>query len=383
MLEAEVTDAHRSGGCRRRSLRRSTTSMSLRRGLGEPGRSALIGLAVVADLRARCEVCGSRPSCVADPQVLAAVASAIRRLRGHNVKALMRWLLDRGASTCRPAARHGDRARTSSTRPTPATRWPTCSSGTRRTSCRPTSRGRAGQLDFADEAVTTARARGREALAVAHLSSRIARGTRQAGHGRLVRDDREPARRGAGRDGARRHRRRHRRAAPSERTADGRGRAPGGRAPASRRPAVQLQLTHAAPRDPVHRDAIWPRRRGPRPGSRPTPPRWRSCATSGRSSSIRCCNTARSRSCAAPTASVCSPRSRPTGASTPPSTRPWPAPAGSAATARTCTTSRCAATRVASSAAPSCPAPGNACCWSPTTTRSSCDASPTSPPTRG
>ena len=31
-------------------------------------------------------------------------------------------------------------------------------------------------------------------------------------------------------------------------------------------------------------------------------PRWRSCATSGRSSSIRCCSTARSRSCAARTA---------------------------------------------------------------------------------
>ena len=51
-------------------------------------------------------------------------------------------------------------------------------------------------------------------------------------------------------------------------------------------------------------------------------------ATSGPSSSIRCCGTARSRSCAAPTARACSPRSPPTGGSTPRSTRPWPAPAG-------------------------------------------------------
>ena len=52
----------------------------------------------------------------------------------------------------------------------------------------------------------------------------------------------------------------------------------------------------------------------------------------------------------APTARACSPRSPPTAASTPRSTRPWPAPAGSRPTSRTCTTSRCAPRRAASSA---------------------------------
>ena len=73
---------------------------------------------------------------------------------------------------------------------------------------------------------------------------------------------------------------------------------------------------------------------------------------------------------------------RRTVASTPRSTRPSPAPGGSARTARTCTTSRCGATRAGCSAGRSSPRPA-ASCSSPTTTRSSCAASPTSPPTPG
>ena len=103
---------------------------------------------------------------------------------------------------------------------------------------------------------------------------------------------------------------------------------------------------------------------------------------SGPSSSGRCCSTARSRSCVARTARVCSPRSPRTGGSTPRSTRPSPAPGGSARTARTCTTSRCAARRAGCSARRSSPRRA-ASCSSPTTTRSSCAASPTSPPTPG
>ena len=41
-----------------------------------------------------------------------------------------------------------------------------------------------------------------------------------------------------------------------------------------------------------------PRSRRRRPAPRPMPPRWRSCATNGPSSSGRCCSTAKSRSCA-------------------------------------------------------------------------------------
>ncbi len=89
--------------------------------------------------------------------------------------------------------------------------------------------------------------------------------------------------------------------------------------------------------------------------------------------------TARSRSSGRPTARACSPRStRPTVASTPRSTRPSRAPAGSAPTRRTCTTSRSGPTRVARSGGRSCRPPATSC-WSPTTTRSSCAASPTWP----
>ena len=75
-------------------------------------------------------------------------------------------------------------------------------------------------------------------------------------------------------------------------------------------------------------------------------------------------------------------RSARTAASTPRSTRPSPAPAGSRRISRTCTTSRCGRSWAASSARRS-SRPRAASCSSPTTTRSSCAASPTSPRTRG
>ncbi len=63
------------------------------RWLGEPGRTELIGLAVVTDAeRAECVWIPSEH--LADPVVAAALA-AHPAVRGHNVKALMRWLLAR------------------------------------------------------------------------------------------------------------------------------------------------------------------------------------------------------------------------------------------------------------------------------------------------
>ena len=64
-------------------------------------------------------------------------------------------------------------------------------------------------------------------------------------------------------------------------------------------------------------DRLLDRRRVAREAARPAPDHRAAAA-----------RTARSRSCAAPTARGCSPRSRPTAASTPRSTRPSPAPAG-------------------------------------------------------
>ena len=68
---------------------------------------------------------------------------------------------------------------------------------------------------------------------------------------------------------------------------------------------------------------------------------------------------------------ACWARWAPTGASTPASTRPSPAPAGSAPTGPTCTTSPSAPRRAGASARRSSP-PRAGGSWWPTTTRSSC-----------
>ncbi len=148
-----------------------------------------------------------------------------------------------------------------------------------------------------------------------------------------------------------------------------------------RRP--QPQLAEAAARDPLRRAWAWRRGRRPRPATPPTPRRSRSSRTSGPSSSSRCCATARSRSCAPPTARACSPRS--------------------AADGRIHATFNQTVARTGrlSSDQPNLhnipvrteegrqfrkafvPGAGLPSCWSPTTTRSSCAASPTSPRTPG
>lgn len=63
---------------------------------GDPGRSAAIGLAVVVD-PASADVLWVPEAMVADPAVLAALG-AHRRVRGHHVKALMRWMLSHDAA---------------------------------------------------------------------------------------------------------------------------------------------------------------------------------------------------------------------------------------------------------------------------------------------
>ena len=93
----------------------------------------------------------------------------------------------------------------------------------------------------------------------------------------------------------------------------GRGGPPArGRDPGAGRRAVPRQLDQAAAGDPLRQARAWRPRSRPRPGSPPTPSRWRSCGVSTRSSS-RCCGTGRSRSCARPTATRCWPRWPPDG----------------------------------------------------------------------
>ena len=81
--------------------------------------------------------------------------------------------------------------------------------------CRPTSRRPRASSTSTAPRPTRPTVAGREALAVHHLVEPITSPLAERGHGRAVRHDREPARAGAGPDGARRRRRRRRRAARS------------------------------------------------------------------------------------------------------------------------------------------------------------------------
>ncbi len=137
---------------------------------GEPGSSDLIGLAVVMDLDT-CEVMWIPASVVADAQVLAAIA-AHPSLRGHNVKALMRWSLARGVSI---AGLQLDVAIAAYLIDPADVRYAMADLLRRYTQYQlpGTDAASAGQLDFSDDGGDERRLAGREALAVAHLSSAL------------------------------------------------------------------------------------------------------------------------------------------------------------------------------------------------------------------
>ncbi len=138
--------------------------------VGEPGRSDLIGLALVTDLEA-CEVAWIPADVVADPQVLAAIASH-SALRGHNVKALMRWSLDHGVSI---TGLQLDVAIAAYLIDPADVRYAVADLLRRYTPYQlpATDAAAAGQLDFADDGSDDRRVAGRGALAVAHLSSAL------------------------------------------------------------------------------------------------------------------------------------------------------------------------------------------------------------------
>jgi len=93
VLEAEITDVGNPGDAAA-LLAASGTLDAIPAWLGEPGRSDISGLAVVTDAEAA-EVAWLPAEVVHAPEVLRALG-AHRGWRGHNAKALMRWLLDRG-----------------------------------------------------------------------------------------------------------------------------------------------------------------------------------------------------------------------------------------------------------------------------------------------
>ena len=324
VLEAETTHAGDAAAAvaalRARPIRDIAAAW-----VGAPSRSPLLGLAVVTDPAAG-EVCWIPAELLTDPAVAAEFALDVA-VRTHDAKAVMRSLLDLGLPLI---ALSLDTAIAAYLIDPAETRYAIADlllkyTGDRLPVDDPAT---AGKLDFGDSAVDDGLRTARAALGdqSARPGARI--GARPSRDGRAVPPDREPARRRAGRDGARRCRCRPRRVARPQPTADRRNAPPRGGVGPRRRPPVQPQLADPTARDPLHRawpgtveedqDRVLDRRRDA----------WRSCAINGRSSSIRCSPTARSRSCAVPTAKGCSPRSVPTSGSTRRSTRRSPAPVG-------------------------------------------------------
>ena len=137
---------------------------------GEPGRSDLIGLSVVTDVDAA-EVVWIPAEVVADSAVLTAIA-AHQALRGHNVKALMRWTLERGVSI---AGLQLDVAIAAYLIDPADVRYALADLLRRYTPYQlpATDAAAAGQLEFSEEGNDDRRVAGREALAVAHLASAV------------------------------------------------------------------------------------------------------------------------------------------------------------------------------------------------------------------
>ena len=168
VLEAEVTDVLDPAAAAALVAAQPTLD-AIAVWAGDAGRSEVTGLAIVTDA-AMAEVTWMSAGVVASPAVVAAIA-AHSGLRSHNAKALMRWLLDRGAGV--PGLRL-DTAIAAYLIDPADTRYALRDLLLRYTSFQlaDESGGAAGQLDFGagpDHRQIAAR----EALAVAHLSTAL------------------------------------------------------------------------------------------------------------------------------------------------------------------------------------------------------------------
>jgi len=140
------------------------------RWLGEPGRSALLGIAIVTD--------AASAECLWVPaeQLLEAdMAMALRNLtdvRGHNVKALMRWLLDNDIVL---GGLQVDTAIAAYLIDPAESRYAVSDLLEKYTAFRfpPDEPQSKGQLDFGDTGVDDAKRGGREALAISHLADAL------------------------------------------------------------------------------------------------------------------------------------------------------------------------------------------------------------------
>jgi DNA polymerase I len=137
---------------------------------GDPGRSDLVGVAMVTDVE-RCDVAWMPAATVADPDVLAAIA-AHPSLRGHNVKALMRWAFGQGVTI---GGLQLDVAIAAYLIDPADVRYALADLLQRYTQLQLPANDavRSGQLDFTDDGDDDRRIAGRGALAVAHLASAL------------------------------------------------------------------------------------------------------------------------------------------------------------------------------------------------------------------
>jgi DNA polymerase-1 len=200
VLEAEITDIATPAEAVA-LLAASVTLDAIPAWLGEAGRSDIGGLAVVTDAEAA-EVAWLPADVVHSPEVLEALG-AHRGWRGHNTKALMRWLLGQGGEV--PGLRL-DIAIAAYLIDPADTRYALRDLLVRYTRFQLPDDGAAssGQLDFGggpDERRLAAR----DALAVAHLSAALEASLDKQGMADLYTSIENPLVERAGEDGARRH----------------------------------------------------------------------------------------------------------------------------------------------------------------------------------
>ncbi|MCU1399765.1 MAG: polymerase [Acidimicrobiales bacterium] len=140
------------------------------RWLGEPGRSALLGVSVVLDV-ATAE-CLWIPADQLIEEDLASALGNLTNVRGHNVKALMRWMLDHRLVL---AGLSLDTAIAAYLIDPAESRYAVADLLEKYTGFRfpPDEPGAKGQLDFGDAGVDDAKRAGREALAISHLADAL------------------------------------------------------------------------------------------------------------------------------------------------------------------------------------------------------------------
>ena len=138
--------------------------------VGEPGRSELVGVAIVTDLTGG-ECLWIHADHLLQPDMAAAMAN-LTNVRGHNIKALMRWMLDHGEEL---QGLQLDTAIGAYLIDPAESRYAVADLVEKYTAFRfpPDEPEAKGQLDFGESGIDDATRAGREALAISHLADAL------------------------------------------------------------------------------------------------------------------------------------------------------------------------------------------------------------------